>query len=54
MTQIILSDLVPLKERGKYNGFVALLVDFILSIYPFMRTNGVAGDLGLRLRLLLS
>lgn len=29
LTQIILSDLVPLKDRGKFNGLVAMCDTFI-------------------------
>jgi len=44
MTQIILSDLVPLKERGKYNGFVALGFGFATATAPVI--SGSLADRG--------
>lgn len=34
LTQIIVSDLVPLHERGTFNGLVAMCVDFSTCIIP--------------------
>jgi MFS family permease len=34
LTQIIVSDLVPLHERGKFNGLVSMCVDFSTCVTP--------------------
>jgi MFS family permease len=36
LTQIILSDLVPLHERGKFNGLIAAYVYFLTLFYLFL------------------